>query len=48
MKMKKVVLVLSLAVILVCGVFCGEKMAQTTTYDGRDTDVVALYEDPSS
>ena len=43
------VLVLSLAVLLICGIVAGGRMANSSpTYDGTNTDLVGLYEDPSS
>lgn len=46
---KKLVLVLSLAVLLICGIVAGGRMANSSpTYDGTNTDLVGLYEDPSS
>ena len=46
---KKVVLALTLVVILACGVWAGWRMAGSPpTYDGTNTDLVGLYEDPSS
>jgi hypothetical protein len=47
MKAKQIVLTLSLAVLLVCGVFCAYKMGTSApTYNGEGTDVEALYEHP--
>ncbi len=46
---KKVVLALTLVVLLACGVWAGWRMAGSPpTYDGTNTDLVGLYEDPSS
>lgn len=46
---KKLVLGLTLAVLLGCGVWAGWRMAGSPpTYDGTNTDLVGLYEDPSS
>lgn len=46
---KKLVLVLSLAVLLICGIVAGGRMANSSpTYDGTNTDLVELYENPSS
>ena len=46
---KKLVLALSLAVLLICGIVAGGRMANSSpTYDGTSTDLVGLYEDPSS
>ena len=46
---KKLVLALSLAVLLICGIVAGGRMANSSpTYDGTNTDLVGLYEDPSS
>ena len=46
---KKLVLVLSLAVLLICGIVAGGRMPNSSpTYDGTNTDLVGLYEDPSS
>lgn len=46
---KKLVLVLSLAVLLICGIVAGGRMGNSSpTYDGTNTDLVGLYEDPSS
>lgn len=47
-KCRKIIFALSLAVILVCGVFAaGQMAASRPTYDGRGLDVVALYENPT-
>lgn len=47
--LKKTVLALSLAVLLGVGVWAGVLMAGSPpTYDGRGTDLTALYQDPSS
>ena len=44
---KKVVLVLTLVVLLACGVWAGLRMAGSPpTYDGTNTDLVGLYDDP--
>lgn len=46
---KKLVLALSLAVLLICGIVAGGRMANSSpTYDGTNTDLVGLYEDPGS
>ena len=46
---KKLVLALSLAVLLICGIVAGGRMANSSpTYDGTNTDLVELYENPSS
>lgn len=46
---KKLVLTLTLAVLLGCGVWAGWRMANSApTYDGTNTDLVELYQDPSS
>lgn len=46
---KKLVLGLTLAVLLVCGVWAGWRMAGSPpTYDGTEVDLVELYENPSS
>lgn len=46
---KKVVLALTLVVLLACGVWAGWRIAGSPpTYDGTNTDLVGLYEDPSS
>ena len=46
-KCRKIIFALSLAVILVCGIFAaGQMAAGSPTYDGRGVDVVALYENP--
>ena len=46
---KKLVLSLTLAVLLACGVWAGWRMANSEpTYDGEGVDLVELYEDPSS
>lgn len=48
-KCKKIVLLASLAVILVCGICSAVRMAGSApTYDGSKTDVIGLYEDPGS
>jgi multisubunit Na+/H+ antiporter MnhB subunit len=48
MKLKKIVALLSLSVFLIAGVFGAVYMfGQPVTYDGRGTDVIALYEDPA-
>lgn len=48
-KSRKIVLTLSLAVILVCGILAAVSMAGSApTYDGTGTDLTALYEDPAS
>lgn len=48
-KTGKIVLWASLAVILACGIWSAVCMAGSPpTYDGTGTDVVGLYEDPSS
>ena len=50
MKTKKLISLLSLAVILAFGVFALSYAYQNIplTYDGRDTDVTMLYADPSA
>lgn len=46
---KKIALGLTLVVLLACGVWAGWRMAHSDpTYNGEDTDLIALYEDPSS
>lgn len=48
-KTGKIVLWASLAVILACGVWAALLMAGSApTYDGTQTDVLALYENPTS
>lgn len=45
--LKKILLGLSLLAILVCGVSASLRMAASDpTYNGRGTDVIALYENP--
>lgn len=49
MKAKKIVLAVSLAVILICGVYTAVLMAKSEpTYDGSGTSVMELYENPES
>lgn len=49
MKVKKIVLAVSLVILLACGVYAAVLMAGSEpTYDGSGTDVTALYEDPGS
>ena len=46
---KKIVGICSILVILLCGIACAIRMASfPPTYDGKGTDLVALYEDPSA
>lgn len=46
---KKLVLTLTLAVLLGCGVWAGWRMAHSApTYNGEGVDLVELYENPSS
>ena len=46
---KLIILSLSLAALLVCGVLTAVRMGQNPpTYDGRGIDLVALCEDPAS
>ena len=46
---KKLALGLTLVVLMVCGVWAGWRMANSApTYDGTNTDLVELYENPSS
>lgn len=46
---KKIALGLTLVVLLACGVWAGWRMAHSDpTYSGENTDLIALYEDPSS
>ena len=47
--MKRILTIMSLFAILVCGVRAGSYAYHNipVTYDGRDTDVVKLYENPS-
>lgn len=48
-KSRRIVLTLSLAVILVCGVVASLRMAGSPpTYDGSGLDLTALYRDPSA
>ena len=48
-KTKKVVLILTLAAILACGVWAAVEMALSgPTYDGTGTDLIDLYENPGS
>lgn len=47
-KTKKIVLALSLAVVLACGVWAGVLMAGSEpTYNGESVDLVDLYENPT-
>ena len=47
-KTKKIVLALSLAVVLFCGVWAGVLMAGSgPTYNGEGVDLVDLYENPT-
>ena len=47
-KCRKIIFALSLAVILACGFFAaGQMAASDPTYEGRGTDVIALYENPT-
>ncbi len=47
-KTKKIVLAISLAVILVCGIWAAVEMAGSEpTYDGSHLDLIDLYENPS-
>ena len=48
MKAKRIVALLSLAVLLLCGVWAAVYTYKNVpiTYDGSDTDVTALYADP--
>lgn len=49
MNTKRIVLILSLVVIMVCGVVASIGMANSEpTYNGQGLDLVALYEDPTS
>ena len=50
MKLKKFICFASLAVILAFGVFAMSYAYQNVplSYDGRDTDVTALYADPAA
>ncbi|MCD7734428.1 MAG: hypothetical protein LUH09_11020 [Clostridiales bacterium] len=49
MKLKKILLAASLAVLMVCGVYIAVLMGTSEpTYDGSNTDLLALYEDPES
>ncbi|MCD7760279.1 MAG: hypothetical protein LUH16_00655 [Clostridiales bacterium] len=49
MKLKKILLAASLAVLMVCGVYMAVLMGTSEpTYDGSNTDLLALYEDPES
>lgn len=48
MKLKNILFTISLAVLLCCGIYAGVLMGTSEpTYDGTQTDVLALYEDPS-
>lgn len=47
-KCKKIVLLVSLAALLACGICSTILMAGSApTYDGTQTDVIGLYEDPT-
>ena len=47
MNVKKLFLTISLVILLACGVYAAIVMASgDPTYDGSETDVVALYENP--
>ena len=47
MNVKKLFLTISLVILLACGVYASILMASSDpTYDGSQTDVVALYENP--
>lgn len=48
-KTKEIVLVLSLVVILACGILAGVLMGNSEpTYTGSNTDLIDLYENPSN
>lgn len=49
MKLKNMLFAAAMAILMICGVYASVLMAQSEpTYDGTQTDVVALYEDPES
>lgn len=49
MKLKYLLFTISLVVLLLCGVYVSVLMAQSQpTYQGENTDVLALYEDPEA
>lgn len=49
MKLKNMLFAAAMAILMICGVYASVLMAQSEpTYDGTQTDVVSLYEDPES
>lgn len=49
MKLKHILFTISLVVLILCGVYASVLMAQSDpTYQGENTDLLALYEDPES